>query len=518
MSNSPVIRRAALLGLGLGVLVSAGTAKAQNVIPAARPQASNESNANPAQTHPQAGSIHRSQNGVTRYFGSWRFRIEDYNWFPPPKGNGAYTYAGSTLRFGVQHDTPTTNLLLEMSQPTLINLPTQASQPSPIGNMGQGANYYAADQKQSASLFLKQAYARFNQISHGDSSSSLQMGRFEFGDALENPPANRTVAYLKRYRVAQRLLAPSTFTYIGRSFDGLKYAYHAPGYILTALAAYPTRGVYDLDGWDTLTKVKTIYLDSTFPQPGIRRAGEGRMFAIYYRDDRTNLSKVDNQSSAAHKANNKPIEIGTIGGDYIGTAAAGPGDLNLVLWGAGQFGAWGNQSQASYAYAAELGYKFSHAPWEPWLRIGYDVASGDNNAKDSVHQTFVPLLYTSTSYAHFPFYNTMNLKDLFGEVILQPARKLEVRIDYHNLTLANSQDLWYSGSGAYNNSNFGYSSRPSGGHNDLAHLADIAFDYQARRNLAFTLYFGYARGGNVVTTTYTGKDAIFAYLETNLRF
>ncbi len=482
----------------------------------ASPAAKPTPNSQPAQFSATAPAS-STRKDPTTYFGTYRVRVEDYNWFPASKGNGAYTFVGSQLRFGVSSSTPLSDLLLELEQPTLIGLPTKATGPAPIGNMGQGANYYAANHGQIGSLFIKQAFARFKQVGKNP-AASLRAGRFEFADGTETTPADPSLAFLKRYRVAQRLLAPSNFTHVGRSFDGFQFTSDTRMLNVTAMGAMPTRCIYSLDGWDTLDKIKVGYVSVTYPQPGIHAAGEGRLFGIYYEDQRSKPVKVDNRPTAARTADKRGIHICTIGGDYMRVITVGPGKLDGVLWGAGQVGDWGALSQAAYSFDVEGGYQFTKTAWKPWLRAGYNYASGDANLKDSVHGTFVPLLYTSTTFARFPFFNTMNLKDLFGQVILQPNRKLMIRSDIHDLQLAESSDLWYTGSGAYYNLNFGYSSRPSGGHSDLATFVDISINYQESSRLALMLYFGYANGGKVVTASFRGKVADFAYLEALYRF
>ncbi len=165
-----------------------------------------------------------------------------------------------------------------------------------------------------------------------------------------------------------------------------------------------------------------------------------------------------------------------------------------------------------------MGYQFTHAAWNPWLRFGYSFFSGDGSATDKVHGTYIPLLTTALKFAPFPFYTQANLKDLFGQVIVHPISKLSVRAEIHGLKLANSNDLWYTGSGAYEELNFGYSGRTSGGKVDLGTLYDLMADDNVLRNLTVSLFLGYARGGDVEAATFTGKDADYAYLQFLSRF
>lgn len=85
-----------------------------------------------------------------------------------------------------------------------------------------------------------------------------------------------------------------------------------------------------------------------------------------------------------------------------------------------------SQQQRSAAGTWEGG--FQPNIWEglrPWFRGGFFYSSGDGNANDSVHGTFFALLPTPRVYARFPFFNEMNKRDLFGEVVLRPAKEFD---------------------------------------------------------------------------------------------
>lgn len=476
--------------------------------------------ATPSTTAPTASKKKNPSSGdkaKIAFYGLYRLRIEDWNWFPSPKANGAYTFETSVLKLGVTSATRLNDFTLEFEQPILSNLPHDASGSGALGSLGYGASYYAADQNQSASLFIKQAFVRYKRLGNNP-AASLQLGRFTFSDGAETTPADSTVAYLKQNRINDRLLSEAFFSNLGRSFDGVRFSSNTHLRNLTLFGASPTRGAYDLNGWDTLADIQVGYLAATFTQIGKRDAAEGRLFGIYYGDDREKDVKLDNRSTAARAADTRGIHLGVFGGNYVRAFEFGPGRLDAVLWGAGEIGAWGHLSQAAYAYDGELGYQFLHAAWKPWLRLGYSFFSGDGSVGDTVHGTYIPVLTTALKYAPFPFYTQANLRDFFGQVIVRPNPKLSVRAEIHGLKLANAQDLWYTGSGAYEEQNFGYSGRPSGGNVNLGTLYDITADYNVLRNLTVSLFLGYARGGDVQAATFAGHEANYSYLQFLYRF
>ena len=457
------------------------------------------------------------EKAKTTFYGLYRFRIEDWNWYPTPKAKGAYTFETSVLRLGVNSSTRLNDFTLEFEQPTVLDLPHSASGSGAIGSLGYGANYYSANHNQAAEFFIKQGYVRFKRLANNP-DASVQLGRFTFSDGSETTPADPTVAYLKQTRINDRLISEAFTSNLGRSFDGVRISDDARLHNVTAFAASPTRGAYDLNGWDTLNDVQVGYAAATFKQKGKRDYAEGRFFSIYYGDEREKTVKVDNRSTAARTADTRGIHMGVFGGNYVRSFDLGPGRLDGVLWGAGEVGGWGHLTQAAYAYDMEVGYQFTHAAWKPWLRVSYSFFSGDGSVNGTEHGTYIPVLTTAQKYAPFPFYTQANLKDFLGQLILRPSAKLSLRAEIHGLKLANAQDLWYSGSGAYENANFGYSGRPSGGHVNLGTLYDIGADYNPVRNLTVSLFLGYSQGSDVQAATFTGKDADYSYLQFLYKF
>ena len=168
----------------------------------------------------------------------------------------------------------------------------------------------------------------------------------------------------------------------------------------------------------------------------------------------------------------------------------------------------------------KLGYQWGNLPLKPWLRAVYFLGSGDNNSKDGKHTTFFQLLPTVRAYAKFPYFNLMNLQDAFVEMIVAPTQKIKVAVDFHHLSLATSNDLFYAGAGATSSSgSFGYQGRPSGSHSNVGELVDISFTQTIIKELSWSVYYAHAFGGNVIQNVYQGKqDADYAFVEFNLVF
>jgi hypothetical protein len=108
---------------------------------------------------------------------------------------------------------------------------------------------------------------------------------------------------------------------------------------------------------------------------------------------------------------------------------------------------------------------------------------------------------------------------VFGELQLRPSKKITVRADIHSLQLANRNDLWYSGGGAFQPWTFGYTGRPSNGQSGLATLYDVSADYNVNGHVAIGTYYGHADGRLVLQSIYPqGKHANFGFLELTFKF
>ena len=454
--------------------------------------------------------------GVT-FSGNIRERYEAWDWFQPTTAGAQnlYGYSGTLMNFSFSQSKENYDWQIDFAVPVLLGIPNKAVLGAPAGQLGLGGNYYAANDNSqyTAFIFPKDAFFRYKW-----DHSSLRAGRFEFTDGSEVKPDDPTLASLKNDRIGQRLLGTFGFSDVMRSFDGLHYAYSNGTWNFTAVSAIPTRGVFQVDGWGWV-KTPITYVALTKQATWGSTHAEWRVFGLYYNDDRGVL-KTDNRPAAVRAADTGGIDIGTYGGHFISATATRVGTFDVLGWGALQSGRWGMLTQRAGAGAVEGGYqpKFAERV-HPWFRGGYYYSSGDGNPADGTHGTFFAVLPTPRVYARFPFFNSMNNRDLFEEVILRPTKALTFRSDIHGLWLARSTDLWYTGGGAFQPWTFGFSGRPSNGNTGLATLYDISGDYKWRYGISVGLYFGYAVGGPVIKKIYPeNSNGALGFTELNYRF
>jgi len=439
-----------------------------------------------------------------------RSRVDATQWYAATPTPETYGYAESLVRIGVAQHIKKWDWQLELANPAELDLPTDAVSPvTAQGQLGLGGTYYAANGNNSypAAAFLKQGFARF----HFMPNDTLRLGRFEFFDGQETTPKDAGIAWLQTNRIAQRLIGNFGFSDAQRSFDGAEAHFGTGKFDISAMAARADQGVFNMNGNPELN-VDLQYL--AFTTSALKDHLLLRAFGMDYHDGRTGLTKTDNRALAVRAADHKNIRIGTFGGDALATLPIGPGRVDLLFWGAGQTGQWGALSHSAGAAAVEGGYKFAKLRTTPWLRSGWFRSTGDNNAADTVHNTFFQVLPTPRVYAQFPFYNLMNSTDTFVQFIDKPTKKINLRTDLHWLQLTSNADLWYQGGGAFDNKVFGYTGRPANLHSSFASMVDAEVNWQALMTLAVNFYYANSFGKSVIGSIYpTTKNAQYGYVE-----
>jgi hypothetical protein len=123
---------------------------------------------------------------------------------------------------------------------------------------------------------------------------------------------------------------------------------------------------------------------------------------------------------------------------------------------------------------------------------------------------------TVRKYSMTTAYSTMNLNDLFAEIIVKPTKRVTARADVRRLWLAEAADRWYAGSGATQRTGsfFGYAGRRSGGSTDLAPFAlEGAADVTLATHWSANAFVGAIRGGDAVASSFQGRWLRFFYLE-----
>jgi hypothetical protein len=439
-----------------------------------------------------------------------RLRTDASQWYAAPPYTTTYPYVEQMLRFGIGQRIHRFDWLVEGSQNAVFDVPTTSvSSATAQGQLGLGGTYYASNGNNTlpVAISFRQGYLRY----HGGPDKTFRFGRFEFFDGQETQPANATLAWLQTNRIGQRLVGNFGFSNGQRSFDGFEGHFGRGTWDLTGMYGRATQGVFNMNANPELD-VDLQYLAYSRYQAQERVLW--RVFAVGYHDGRTGVVKTDNRALTVRQTDHRKIRIGTYGANLLTTLPVAVGTVDVVLWGALQNGEWGLLNQHAAAATAEAGLRFEHVASKPWLRAGFFRSTGDNSSTDNQHNTFFQVLPTPRVYARFPFYNQMNSREEFVQLIDKPTSKIELRSDLHFLQLTSGNDLWYQGGGAFDRKVFGYTGRPASGHNSFASVCDISSDIQLTRWLALNTYYAHSFGRSVVQTDYpAGKVANYGYLE-----
>ena len=464
---------------------------------------------------PAAQQAAASNPPVTFVARDWT-RVEMWHFFDPKPGGGDPGYAdiATRLQVGLERRTKKYELTGTLQYVQFGGLPIQAVGPGPLGT---GALYYdqGGSRTDSRGLYVRYLNAKVNDIVPG---WSVQAGRMAYTSGAESPSGDAKIEAIKRQRVDSKLLGEFEWSLYQRGYDGVRTDVDRRAVHVTAGAFHPTQGGFESDAGADIGDIG-VYAGTVAVKPGpwLRRS-DWETFVIRYDDDRAVRARPDNSGRTATSVS---VHVSTFGTILAGAYPIGPAhQLDLLLWTAAQTGDWYGQDHRAIAATAEAGFQWTTAPWKPWLRGGYTHASGDDNPADNTHGTFFQVLPTVRKYSLSATYAVMNLDDAFVQVLATPRPALSMRLDLHRLTLPESADRWYFGSGATQQSGtvFGYATRPSQGLNGLGTVTEGSVDYRINRHWSANGYLGVIRGGDIVTANFAGQILTFGYLENVIQF
>jgi hypothetical protein len=430
----------------------------------------------------------------------------------PPGGEPNYDFGANRLRVGVRYQRPHFALHAAVQYPQLFGLPDDAIG-TPGGALGTGAGYFDhSGERAPEAMQLKYLSAEARDLF--GAPLDVMVGRFSYSSGVGPDSGLPKLETVKRARVAERLIGEFGFSHFQRSFDGVRVRWHPTAGELDLAVFRPTEGGFEDGGTRSIDDIDVAAVAYT-PKLGLLIPGvELQAFYYFYDDERQVPARVDNSGLPAPAR--QDLSLHTLGGHLLAAWALGPGEFELLAWGAYQAGRWFGQDQRAGAGALEAGYQLAQLPWMPWLRVGFFRSSGDRDPSDGTHGTFFQMLPTARLYSLTTSNNLMNSTDTFIELRLQPTEKLGVQVDVRDLRLSSADDLWYSGAGATQDEGriVGYSGRASGDHHRLGTAIELTVRARLTDFLAAHVFYGHIFGGNVVRTTFADRHELdFFFLE-----
>jgi hypothetical protein len=301
---------------------------------------------------------------------------------------------------------------------------------------------------------------------------------------------------------AQRLISPLDWSNVRRTFEGLKVA--------TQL------GEHNLDFfW-----VRPVIVDNEEPNNG---DPDSSFVGIYDTWSLPGLfpkanTKLDLYGLALNQnARGAIATAGAIGVDAdtytVGARfSTNPKPWDLDVEADYQFGQSGTGDISAWAFAIEGGYTFMNAALKPRPFIGFDIASGDDDAANPDKQTFNQLFPLGHAYfGYIDVIGRQNIIDLHPGVELTLienqswAKKLTLRADYHMFWRQNSADAVYNAAGGV--------LRAASGSDDMyiGSEVDLLINWQIDRH--WSAYLGYSHffAGQFLQNTGPSDDIDFFY-------
>ncbi|MGH8476232.1 MAG: alginate export family protein [Methylococcales bacterium] len=503
MKHNHRLRRAVRLRFFPGALVSLALAATASADPAKGAKG----------PEPWKAEISGPYDTTVRLEVNDRIRGEFVDWFGDPIINGkvvpkesSYDFLANKFQLGIRIKGEPFEAFAQFQHTVISGLPANG--------VGVGSVYFANTPRTTQNgAFIRQGWLK---LKHN--GFYVSGGRQIYMDQAQGAATHKSLKWIQDLRLAQRLIGPFEYTHVGRSFDGGTLGYLSDDIEVSGFAFMPTFGGFEINGINTITDIKIAGAAVNLRDSEAVGNTIGQLSYYYYSDDR-NLLVTDSRSTAARAQTlGQSIEIHTLGVSAAHILPIGPGLADGMFYGYGQFGNWQNQNHGAWAFGVELGYQLSDVWGSPWLRAGINSGSGDPNPGDGNHQTFCQLLPTAWPYAQFPFYNMMNNQDVFVQALVKPHPKVNVRFDFHWLSVNETRDLLYSGGGATSNTFFGYAGLPTGGFDNVAYLTHVMVNIKPIDYLSFNFLYCHAFGQDIINTQYTNKQGNYGFVEAIVSF
>jgi hypothetical protein len=235
------------------------------------------------------------------------------------------------------------------------------------------------------------------------------------------------------YFGSQRLVSPSDWSNIPRTFQGIRAMYQGDKWSVDAFWVHPVHiNPTNLDSPDRSQNFAGLW--STY------RPRKGQSVDIYY--------LFLNQSQAVALG-----QGGVPGGFNVNTwGSRYAGDNNNVLWdveGMLQLGNWSNQALLAGALTTGLGYRFAELPYNPNFWAYFDYASGDPHpGEGNTRHTFNQLFpWGHTYFGYLDLVGRQNILDPNMQLTVNPTKWIVVGLQGHFFYLASARDALYNASG-----------------------------------------------------------------------
>lgn len=249
-----------------------------------------------------------------RVLGDMRARYEGFDFFQPkstaaggaPSNNqNDYSFGSIRARLGASFTSDWLDAFAQAQYTGLYALPGHAFNNPGAGPIGLGGAYFNDSGRVTdpGDVFLRQGYLnlKLQKLVHLP-GMFLKGGRFELNDGAEYKTGDAKFDGLKATRVSGRLIGTFDFSNVARTFDGFGLSYDDKQYNASIYGTHPTQGGFNVHGGDEISKIDLAYAAFTAKKGTLLPDAEARLFYIYYGDDRSATSAIDNRTAPAGAA------------------------------------------------------------------------------------------------------------------------------------------------------------------------------------------------------------------------
>ena len=236
-------------------------------------------------------------------------------------------------------------------------------------------------------------------------------------------------------------------------------------------------------------------------------SGEGPALDLYVLGSERRMASFNGTSGRERRTT-----LGVRASDKLADAKI---DYDVEL--AYQFGEVGPGDVSAWMLGATAGYTLDELPTDPHLRVGLDMASGDDSAGGDV-ETFNQLYPLGHAYLGFMDHvGRQNVIDASLGADLKLSSKWQGRIDLHQFFLMSADDALYNAGGGV------VVPGSSGASRTVGTELDVTTRYRVDRHLALSAGYGHFFAGSrideaAVATGSGGDDVDFVYVAVDLTF
>ena len=359
----------------------------------------------------------------------------------------------------------------------------------------------------------------------GDDPFDLRQAYIEIGNTKEIPWGVKVGRQVLSYG-DERLIGAFDWNNIGRTFDAVKLSYKTPTWWVDAFASTvvtPHREGYNQSDFynGNETEREQVFSGVYFSTTALEFQTTD-LYALHLHEEQVFTSSnfltfgLRIKSKPGYFADQEPAGYSKDGKTVVAPAVIKPIGFDYDAELAFQTGEVRDLDLTAFAAHAGVGYTFDTS-WLPRLGLAYNYGSGDGDPTDSDIETFQNLFPTNHKfYGQMDVFSWQNMHDLEVSFKFSPAKKINVKAEYHAFWLASTDDVWYRANGTTAVRPLNAAARSAS--NYAGSEVDLTIQYAATKWLALEAGYSHFFAGDYLADTGASDDADFGYVQATITF